>query len=182
VAESVFGEEAASDRELVGRFLARRDEGAFRALYDRHAAVLYRIAWRTLGGAGADAEDAVQECWVRATRGLEAFRWESALRTWLVGILLNCCRERRRGWRAAMTAVEVDAAAEPVPRWTDRLALERAIASLAPTPREVLLLHDVEGFTHAEIGSLLGMPAGTSKSHLHRARAALVARLGRAGS
>jgi RNA polymerase sigma factor (sigma-70 family) len=171
-----------SDRFLVERFLSGRAEAPFRELYRRHTAALYRIAWRSLAGVPGAAEDAVQETWIRAVRGLASFRWESSLRTWLVGILLRCCREQ---WRrrpppeppSPRSAVSDAQSAVQAPRPDDRIALERAVAALAPVPRQVLVLHDVEGYTHEEIGALLGIPPGTAKSHLHRARRRLAARL-----
>src|SRR5688572_25489743 len=135
-----------SDRSLVEGFLPGRAEAPFRELYRRHTPALYRIAWRSLAGVPDAAEDAVQETWIRAVRGLAAFRWESSLRTWLVGILLRCCREqwRRRPQREPPSAHAVVADAVDAPRPDDRIALERAVAALAPVPRQVLVLHDVE--------------------------------------
>ena len=169
-----------SDRSLVERFLPGRGEAPVLELYRRHTPALYRIAWRSLAGVPAAAEDAVQETWIRAVRGLAAFRWESSLRTWLVGILLRCCREqwRRRPLRevpSPLSAAGDGLGGAHAPRPDDRIALERAVAELAPVPRQVLVLHDVEGYTHEEIGALLGMPPGTAKSHLHRARRRLAA-------
>jgi len=157
------------DRTLVASLLAHRDEFAFRTLYRRHTAVMYGLAVRLLGA--ANAEDAVQDAWIRAVERLAAFRWESALRTWLAGIVVNCCRERlRHDWRwldqsAAMDVVT--AADAPVELTVD---LERAIARLPSGARSVLVLHDVEGHTHEEIGILLQIQPGTSKSQLSHAR------------
>ena len=168
-----------SDRVLVERFLAGGGEAHFRALYARHTPALYRIAWRSLAAVPGGVEDVVQETWIRAVRALAAFRWESSLRTWLVGILLRCCREawRRRPGRPREWPIEEVATRAAATAPDDRIALERAIAMLGEVPRQVLVLHDVEGYTHDEIGALLGMPPGTAKSHLHRARRQLAARL-----
>lgn len=166
------------DRRLATLFLDRKDEGAFRALYRRHAPALYAFLLRVTGGRAADAEEALQECWLRAVESLREFRWESSLRSWLRGIAVNCARERQRG-----AALEKDwdpeehPAAEPADA-IDTLHLERAIEELPDGFREVLLLHDVEGHTHEEIGRMLGIAEGTSKSQLSRARAAVRARLG----
>ena len=168
--------EVPSDRALAERFLAERGEEPFRELYRRHTPVLYRIAWRSLAGAAGLAEDAVQETWIRAVRGLGGFRWEATLRTWLVGILLRCCREAtRRRAETVLPRAEGDlgpAPGAPGPGADDRIALERAVAALAPVPRQVLVLHDVEGYTHEEMAAALGIEVGTSKSRLSRARAA----------
>jgi len=168
-----------ADRAAVEAFLAARDEGAFAALYRRHAPALYPAALRLVGGHAGDAEDAVQETWIRAVERLAGFRWRSSLRTWLTGITVNCCREllRRRAARPDASGAE---SVEPSAR-TDapllRLDLAAAVDALAPGYREVLVLHDVLGHTHDEIAELLGVAAGTSKSQLSRARAELRRRL-----
>jgi RNA polymerase sigma-70 factor (ECF subfamily) len=117
----------------------------------------------------------VQEAWLRALAGLEGFRWESSLRTWLCGIALNRWRASRAKdeRRARLTLVE---GAEPSivnPEPPRHAALERALADLPQGCREILLLHDVEGYTHEEIARHFGIVEGTSKSQLHRARRAL---------
>lgn len=159
------------------RLAEARDEAAFRALYARHTPVLYALACRLLGGEGADAEDVVQEAWMRAVRGLPDFSWQSSLRTWLSAIVVNCCRER---WRArGIPLVEEPGTAasnEPDPHLS--LDLEAALASLPAGYRSVLLLHDLEGYTHEEIAQRLGVEPGTSKSQLSRARRAMRSLLG----
>jgi RNA polymerase sigma-70 factor, ECF subfamily len=172
--------EADADRVLVERYLRSRSEPAFLALYDRHADALYRFAARLCGGGGHEPSELVQEAWMRALEALPGFRWGSSLRTWLCGIVLNRWREvrRRESRAAAFTVVEGgrdDAAAPPSP---DGIALERALAALPDGYREILLLHDLEGYTHEEIARAFGIVAGTSKSQLHRARRALREALG----
>ena len=90
--------ETAADRVLVARFLSRRDDASFRAIYARHAPAVFALAAH-LSGSASDGEDLLQEAWIRAAEGLEGFRWESTLRTWLCGIAVNCWRDfrRRRG-------------------------------------------------------------------------------------
>jgi RNA polymerase sigma-70 factor (ECF subfamily) len=161
------------DRTLAARFQAG-DEAAFRALYERHGPMLYAMATRLAGA--AESDDVLQEVWLRAARKLPAFRWESTLRTWLCGIVVNAARERRR--KRHETEELLDPNDESlVAGWNDAtlpvIDLERAVARLSPRYREILLLHDVEEYTHAEIGAMLGIDAGTSKSNLSRARALL---------
>jgi RNA polymerase sigma-70 factor, ECF subfamily len=168
-------DDAAIDRGLVDAFLSNRSDGAFGALYDRHAPRMYAIARRVLASRGADAEDVLQDAWVRAVAAMPRFRWESSLRTWLCGITLNCCRERLR--RPLMDALDDDARTVPVPAAEMSIDVERALASLPPGYRTVLVLHDIEGYTHDEIASLIGVEPGTSKSPLSRARRALRHRL-----
>lgn len=170
------------DRPLVALFLESRDEEAFRRLYRRHAPALWALALRLLGGDAPAAEEAVQEAWVRAVGALAGFRGESRLRTWLSGIVVHCCRERRRE-RPTEPLPDPDGPALESLRALAggdllRLELERALARLAAGFREVLLLHDVVGFTHQEIAERLGIDPGTSKSQLSRARAALRTLLG----
>jgi RNA polymerase sigma-70 factor (ECF subfamily) len=166
------------DRELAEALLAAGDERAFRELYRRHTPRLYQFVWRLLGGADVDAEDIVQETWVRAVQGLHGFRWDASLGTWLCGIGLNLCRElwRKRDGRDLDWNQGLDGPA-PVPLHDERVDLERAIAMLPVGYRTVLLLHDLEGCTHGEIGRRLGIAVGTSKSQLSSARRAVRALL-----
>ncbi|HTD61380.1 MAG TPA: RNA polymerase sigma factor [Gemmatimonadaceae bacterium] len=150
-------------------------EDAFRALYRAHTPALYALALRLTGGDQSEAEDLVQETWVRATRKMSAFRGESALRTWLCGVLVNVRRERvRSAWRM-VGAPDI----EPVspPRDDTAFDLERAIATLPDGARDIFVLHDVYGYAHREIAELLGVVEGTSKSQLARARMLLRAAL-----
>ncbi|MCG3118568.1 MAG: ECF RNA polymerase sigma factor SigE [bacterium] len=153
-------------------FLARRDEQTFRALYHRHTPALYQLALRLASWNVHEAEEAVQDTWLRAIEALEKFRWESSLRTWLSGITINCCRElyrqraRRSDERVAEQYVQEDATTNDC----EPLDLEQAIAALPNGYRQVLVLHDVEGYTHEEISRLLDIEVGTSKSQLARAR------------
>ena len=84
------------DLALVRWYLETRGEEAFRALYRAHTPSLYALALRLTGGDQSEAEDLVQESWVRAVRSLSTFRAESALRSWLCGLLANVRRERTR--------------------------------------------------------------------------------------
>jgi RNA polymerase sigma-70 factor (ECF subfamily) len=166
---------AATDRGLADALLFEGDEAAFRELYRRHTPRLYQFVLRMLGGTEAEAEDVVQEAWIRAADRLDAFRWESKFATWLTGIGVNLCRDRlrrlaRRNEVQSADGLELSIAAR---RHEDRIDLERAIALLPAGYREVLILHDVEGFTHVEIGERLGIAEGTSKSQLFFARRAM---------
>jgi len=166
------------DRRLVGEFLEHRDERSFRDLYRRHTGPLYLLARRLLGPSADRADEALQETWLLAARNLGGFRWDSSLRTWLCGIVVNRCRELQRG-EARRSAGAFDPSATAPDEWTPapdgarRIDLERAIATLPSGSREVLVLHDIEGRTHEEIAGLLGISDGTSKSQLHKARRAL---------
>lgn len=166
-----------ADRALVQAYLRDRGEAEFRTLYRRHGPALYRMAWRLVGE--GQAEDMVQETWCRAAARMAEFKWRSTLRTWLTGILVRCCRE---SWRAHadVVALPVETVSEEPEVETGSyptLDVERALSALSPGFREVLVLHDIEGFTHAEIARALGIVPGTSKSQLARARRALRQRL-----
>jgi len=174
------GEEGTEDRRLVGLYLETRHEIAFRALYRRHTPVLWPFALRLCGGREDEAEDLVQETWLRAARGLERFRWGSPLRTWLFGIAANVRRERSRGRErrrrreSAATGLDVSPVGADMDLGAvDRVALERAIDRLSDGQREALLLHDVHGYTHEEIAEMIGIEPGSSRARVSRARGAL---------
>jgi RNA polymerase sigma-70 factor (ECF subfamily) len=157
------------DDVLVARYLRGRGEEAFRALYRAHTPAMYALALRLTGGDHGEAEDLVQESWVRAVTALRTFRAQSALRSWLCGVLVNVRRGRMRAdWRI-VDAQDVEPLAEPA-AGDDAIDLERAIAGLPEGARDVYVLHDVHGYTHREIADLLGIVEGTSKSQLNRAR------------
>ena len=159
-----------SDEELIRRFVNRGDEGAFRALYARHSPAVYGLLRRLAGPAVSDADDALQDAWLRAATRLSSFRGESAFRTWLTGIALNCLRER---WRRAQRIDErgdVSRLETHAPHNDHAVDVAEVLDTLSADHREVLVLHDVEGYTHEEIAGALGIEAGTSKSRLSRAR------------
>jgi len=168
------------EHRLLDRFRAERDEASFRALYRAATPYLWAFARRLAALDDAEAEELVQETWVRAVERVGTFRGESAVRTWLGGVLVNCWRERRRGqWREVETLENGPiVAAEPLPERVPTIDLERALASLPDSLRVVVVLHDLEGLTHVEIAESLGVPAGTSKRRLFDARRELRRRLG----
>lgn len=169
------------DRELVSRFLEAREETAFRLLYRRHAPALFRFATRLAGGPD-DGEDLLQETWIRAAGRLAEFRWESSLRTWLCGVAVHRWREiaRSRARRSGEIPGGIAGAdaRSSTPVADSSLDLESAIETLPDGYREVLVLHDLHGYTHEEIARMLDVEAGTSKSQLSRARRAVRERLG----
>lgn len=179
------------DRRLVDAVARRGDTRAFRALYERHTPAMYGLALRLSGGTGADAEDVVHDAWIRAVERLDSFEWRSALQSWLCGFVVHRWREIRRArGREARGAgsvpddpwpYEPSAADERLDATADRVDLERAVRQLADGYREVLVLHDIHGFTHEEIGTLLGIETGTSKSQLSRARRILRQSLNESG-
>lgn len=177
-----------SELELV-RGAQRGDERAIRALYERHAPRVYAVV-RRLAGDDALAEDWAQEAWVRAIRALPRFRGEARFTTWLHRIAVNSAlhgrrwSERRNGRETALPPDIEDVRAPDTPLLRQRL--EAALDRLPAGMRQILVLHDVEGYTHLEIGEMLGVTAGTSKSQLFKARARmrelLTERTGRDGA
>ena len=169
------------DRSAVEAFLRRADESAFDALYARHTSKLMGLALRLSGGDEALAAEVVQEAWVRALPQLGGFRWQSAFSTWLCAFVVNVWREEsRRRARGGGDWEVVEQCTAGVAE-TPGLGLDvtRAIDGLAPGFRSVLVLYGVYGYSHDEIGRMLGISTGTSKSQLSRARAALRRALGK---
>ena len=150
------------------------DLAAFEALYETHGARMKSLALNVLGNR-SDAEDAVQEAFLRAYKNRQTFRSDAALWTWVYRILLNACHDIGRG-RAARRdnqTVGADVAVDlPSPSGDNpmRLTLQRAVNGLAPIYRDVFLLREVEGYTHREVAGILEIPEGTSKGRLFEAR------------
>ena len=171
------------DHALV-RAAGAGDTGAFEQLYRKHSRRVYAVLWR-LCGHEARAEDLLQEAFVRAWQALPAFRFESAFGTWLHRLAVNTALMELRSRRGAEALEDDDAALEfhatgdsAGQRTALGLDLERAVATLPPRARAVLVLHDIEGWKHEEIAAELGMAVGSSKAQLHRARHLLRERLG----
>jgi len=170
------------DHALV-RAAGGGDRRAFESLYRRHSRRLYAVLWR-LAGNEARAEDLLQDAFVRAWQALPGFRFESAFSTWLHRLAVNTAlmEIRSRSGGVALetddSALETHALADSAARTALGMDLERAVATLPPRARAVLVLHDIEGWKHEEIAAELGMAVGSSKAQLHRARGLLRARLG----
>ncbi len=158
------------------------DEAAFEALYREHVGRVYAVCLR-LTADPVRARELVQDVFVRCWEKLDGFRGESAFGTWLHRLAVNEVMMAFRGERrrAAVPLAEEgpDEPASPEPPPGLRTDLEAAIASLPPGARRVLVLHDVEGYEHAEIGRMMEIAEGTSKAHLFRARRLLRERLDR---
>ena len=136
-------------------------------VFAMHAARMKSVAFNLLGSE-ADAEDAVQEAFLKAHRSLAAFRGGAALHTWIYRALINTCLDegRRRARRPA--GEPSDVAADP--RHDLRAELRRAIGSLDPRSRAVFLIAAVEGFSHGEIAAMLEITETNSRTLLLEAR------------
>jgi RNA polymerase sigma-70 factor (ECF subfamily) len=165
------------EHRLVAR-AAGGDALAERQLYDAHVDRIYRLAFR-MAGDDELARDFTQETFIRAFDRLRDFRGDATFGTWLhsiaVSVTLNGLRKVKR-FRAreapydeALTVSGTVRSAEP----DLKERLTRAIDALPHGYRTVFVMHDVEGYTHEEIGAALGIQAGTSKAQLFRARAKL---------
>jgi len=158
---------------------ARGDLGAFERLYRRHAGHIHGVLRRLAGHDAARAEEWTQEAFVLAWQRLATFRGESAFTTWLhrlaVNVALMSLRSTRRS-DVANVGWDDDVGEQVGGMFSDpglRLDLAAAVAHLPPRARAILVLHDVEGWKHEEIGFELDIAVGTSKAQLHRARALL---------
>ena len=158
------------------------DRTAFDTLYAQHVGRVYAVCLR-MSASRDEAERLTQDVFVRAWQRLKTFRGESAFASWLhrlaVNVVLQDGRTNRR--RDARVAVlpepELLDRRASTSKADERMDLERAIASLPPGARQVLVLHDIEGYKHEEIARLTGSAVGSVKAQLHRARRLLRERL-----
>jgi RNA polymerase sigma-70 factor (ECF subfamily) len=148
---------------------------AFERLYRDNERRVFALCMR-LSSDPALAEELTQEVFIRAWRKLGSFRGRSAFSSWLYPLTVNVALTERRSRRRRLARIvftpDGDTLEGPAPPTTPEAGfdLEKAMATLPPGARNVFVLHDVEGRTHDEIASLLGLAAGTSKAQLHRAR------------
>jgi len=157
------------------------DRDAFGGLVRLHQKRMYAVA-RAVVMVHEDAEDAVQEAFVRAYQALDRFNPAQAFGAWLNRIVANAALDIARRRKVRSTDELHDTVADTFrdPGESDELRrrLGAALAELPDRMRSVIVLHDVEGFAHAEIGAMLGIPEGTARSDLHHARQRLRKRLG----
>lgn len=173
--QTAVASDADLDRVDVRR-AADGDTAAFERVYRRHAGRVHALCRRML--AAEEADDVTQDVFIRAWEKLSLFRGDAAFSTWLHRLAVNVILGRREShgrYRDRFQAGDPDVI--PMPARGDRpdlrMDFDAAIRTLPQGARDVFLLHDVEGYTHEEIGTLLGVTAGTSKSQLHRARMSL---------
>jgi RNA polymerase sigma-70 factor (ECF subfamily) len=159
------------------------DADAFAKLYELHKRRVYTLCLRMLGNINA-AEDMTQNAFLHLFRKIESFRGESAFSTWLHRLTVNLVlmQLRKKGLNLVSLEETINPTDEDAPKRDfgsrdqvlagslDRVALERAVAALPPGYRMVFILHDVEGFEHNEIATMLDCSIGNSKSQLHKAR------------
>ena len=157
------------------------DDGAFAALVRLHQRRAYAVA-RAIVPTHEDAEDSVQEAFLHAFRALDRFQPDQPFAAGLNRIVANAALDlvRRRKVRDAEELHDSVALPFRDPAESDELRrrLQSGLTLLTDRQRSVIVLHDVEGYKHAEIGSMLGIPEGTARSDLHHARTVLRRALG----
>lgn len=182
--------EAHDDSAWVARCKAG-DPDAFEPLVLRHAGRVRRLVWGLLGERREEAEDVVQEIFLKAYLALPRFREDAQFSTWLYRIAVNHCRDVGR--RAPPPHVELDEArqeslvdersAEPgeeIPLAPGRgEELRRLLGEISERQRRILVMRELEGLSYEEIGGILRIPPGTVRSRLNRARAGLLRAAGR---
>ena len=166
----------ATDTTLIQRAIDG-DERAMRQLWSQHAPHIDAVVRRLVGNAD-DAVDIAQEVWIQIFRALPTYRGDSQFGTWAQRIAVNrTLNALRRTRRLAKIETDIEEDTASVEHGSERALLaasiEDAAARLSPGARTVFLMHDVEGYTHEEIATALGITAGGSKSQLFKARAKL---------
>jgi RNA polymerase sigma-70 factor, ECF subfamily len=167
------GQPPEQEEELLAAQCRAGNPSAFERLYELHGARMKSIAANLLGDIG-DAEDAVQDSFVKIYRGVASFRGGSRFSTWAYRVLVNSCydmlRKRRRRPEPVTPAEGALRLVAPAADHPLRLSLEACLKDLHPKRRAVFLLFEVEGFTHREVGDILGFPEGTSRTLLFEAK------------
>jgi len=168
--------DAASEDAALAAACRSGDLRAYERLYAMHGARMKNLARNVLGNP-IDAEDAVQETFLKVQRSIAGFRGQSSFVTWTYRILINTCYDARRSRLRKKEVANHDS--EETPRFEPRapgahpslrMALERALAKLTQHQRDVFLLYEVEGFRHAEIAGMLEMSETASKNTLFQAK------------
>ena len=173
---SAVANDRVNETQLIARVMAG-DRLAGRELYDLHASRVYSLAYRLTGDA-EKAREFTQDAFIRAFSRLSQFRGDAAFSTWLHRIVVTVVSNARRSEIRFAREVALDeahsievSAPEADPDLKECIA--RAVENLSEAYRTTLIMHDIEGYTHAEIAGILGVPEGTCKSRLSAARAQL---------
>lgn len=166
--------QANSDEELVRAFVTEDDRDALEVLLRRHETRVYGLAFRLLGNR-ADALDAAQDAFLNLFRKAHSFKGEAAFSTWLHRLTVNACRDLGRKRSRAPEPVQQPevAEADALGRADDRMLVESALAGLPEEQRTATILRDLQGHSYQEISEITGVPVGTVKSRIARARMSL---------
>ena len=170
-----------NEAELIER-AKQGDAQAFQALYDKHKRRVYSLCLRMTANT-AEAEDLTQEAFLQLYRKIGTFRGESAFSTWLHRLSVNVVlMQLRKKSLPVVSLEETTEGEEDTPKKDfgaedlalagsiDRLQLQKAVDDLPPGYRMIFVLHDIEGYEHNEIATIVGCSIGNSKSQLHKAR------------
>jgi len=163
---------AANEDDVV--LAAHGDTAAFERVYRRHFSRVYGLAVRMVGG--DDADDAVQDIFFRAWTKLGSYRREASFATWLYRLALNVLVRRAEGTRnikRTSVAISEETAVANAPTLDAGLDIEAALSSLSPDLRAAVVLHDMEGYSHEEVGELLNISLTAARMRLFRGRMAL---------
>ena len=181
-----------SDKRLVAR-LKNRDSRAFEILVSQYQGPIFNLIFRMIGRK-EEAEDLAQEVFVTVFKKIDTFRGESSLATWIYRIASNTCKNRQKylgrryydrpaytdnletvghGLETMRTTARISRPDEMVEGYQTERLLQEAINSLEEEPRLILVLRDIQNMSYDEISAITGLPLGTVKSRLHRARMAL---------
>jgi len=161
---NLAAEDAQSEDAALAAACRSGDLRAYERLYEIHGARMKNLA-RNLLGNPVDAEDAVQETFLKVHRSIAGFRGQSSFVTWTYRILINTCYDARRSRLRKKEVANEDSKESP--------GIERALAELTQHQRDVFLLYEVEGFRHAEIAGMLEMTETASKNTLFQAKKSL---------
>lgn len=175
--ESTF---RATEDEALVRELRDGAPGALRRLFDAHAPRLWRLLYRVTGDYD-DAHDLTQEAILHALRKIHRYDGRGSFAGWIARLGLNVARDELRKRRRRAERLTRAPPAAPMPSPGDPLIAARvqaAMDALTEDERMVVVMHELEGYTHEEIGAALGIAAGSARSRLSRARARLRERLG----
>ena len=173
---------ASTDAELILAASREGDREAYAELVRRHQSMVRAVLRRLTGGDAALADDLAQEAFLLAWRRLATFRFEARFSTWLYRIAFNAWQSERRRTREVLLGEDDEAIPEPDagdngPGPEDRLDLERALATLSDGERAAIAACYAADLSHEEAARALGIPLGTVKTHILRAKAKLRARL-----
>ncbi len=163
------------EARLIERLRAR-SPSALAEAYDRYHAMVYQTAFR-IAGCPAEANDIVQEVFLRLTESVQRYSGRGSFTGWLRKVSLRAAlmksRAKRRRAEISLDHAPLAMTRKRPPTPVDAIALEQALATLSPSLRRVFLLKVVEGYSHDEIAASLGIKRGTSEVRLHRARQSL---------
>ena len=163
----------------VIRRCAEGDSDSFKELYDMYKDRVFTTSVRMLGNL-QDAEDTLQDTFIKIFKNINKFKWKSSFATWVYKITVNTCIEHLRKRKKDGKIVDMDVYSDDITDLSDkksagdfRMIVENEISKLPEGYKTVFILHAIEGFKHSDIADILGISPGTSKSQFFRAKSQL---------